>query len=225
MTAGDWVAAIIGGAALVVAAIGAPPSAHRKHLIISSILLVTFAAGVGTGSLIEKATGDRSETNASAVNDSTLSSTTPKPTTSPSTTATPGPPTSTRTPSPPSSPPSAPAAETPPRVVIGDQTYFDLDTQRASVEDGPAYDFKLSYQRVLPGDGVTIKAVADDQATSFANCDAATNIIVDGISLYAILEDETLCIFTDQGAWATLKVVNAEASGDSIVFDVQVFVS
>jgi hypothetical protein len=192
-------------------------------MIISSILLVTFAFGVGTGSFIEKATGERTSADTSVAGDSTSPSTSP--TSIPPQTSAPE--TPTLAPSAPSTQPGTltPPTETATRVTIGDQTFFDLDSKRASTDGGSDYEFQLSYGRLLPGTGITIKAVADDQATSFANCDAATNIIVDHVWLHSILEDESLCISTDQGAWATLKVADEGASASSTAFDMQVFAS
>jgi len=86
----------------------------------------------------------------------------------------------------------------------------------------------LDFGRLFPSDDTTIKLASDAEANSFDGCERATRIQSSVTFLNDLEDDESLCISTGQGAWAALKLTDAESSdsglgvGD-VTFSVRLF--
>jgi hypothetical protein len=118
---------------------------------------------------------------------------------------------------------------------FGDKTYVDLDSDLASREGGPEYEVELNFGRFFTGGGyynhawtgTTVVFIKDSQV-SFVGCSEGTLIQGKVAFLDQVKQDETICVSTNRGAWAAMKILNAEtrASGlgaGDITFAVRLF--
>ncbi len=97
------------------------------------------------------------------------------------------------------------------RVEIGFENYFDVDARSSSSDDEPGHEFKIvrGSSRLIPLEDVRVVIVKDTEATSFDGCDRGTRLATSQVSFPRLEDDETVCVLSDQGAWATLKFMGA----------------
>ncbi len=138
----------------------------------------------------------------------------PEPSPSPSTTPTdPSTPAPTRNPSTPT-----PNGD---RVEIGLNNYFDVDARVSSTKRERGYEFEIvgGSARLLPLKDVRVVIVKDSQATSFDGCARGTRLVTYQVAFHLLKDDETICVLSNQGAWATLKLI--EDGSDFLAFDMR----
>lgn len=112
------------------------------------------------------------------------------------------------------------------RLDFADRTFVDLDSGLANTDGGPEYEVRLSYGRFFTGQsadtwrGTKIIFLKDSQI-SFNGCSRGTRIQESVAFLNRLAQDESVCISTNRGAWAAMKIANSKSR--EITFDVRLF--
>lgn len=63
--------------------------------------------------------------------------------------------------------------------------------------------------------------VPDAKATSFEGCNSGTRVVTQQVHLTLLADDESVCVLSDQGAWAAFKFT--ESGIDYLVLDMAIF--
>ncbi|MGH3674087.1 MAG: hypothetical protein ACRDSH_26185 [Pseudonocardiaceae bacterium] len=112
---------------------------------------------------------------------------------------------------------------------------MDLDSGSASKGGGPEYEVELNFGRFYTARWPNTEAwtgtqivFINDSRVSFDGCSQGTLIQGNVAHLEKVEQDQSICVSTNRGAWAAMKIVNAKSStsglgpGD-IIFEVRLF--
>lgn len=119
------------------------------------------------------------------------------------------------------------------RLDFGDKTHIDLDTGMANTNGGAQFEVRLSSSRFYTTEkyggwkDTQVKYIPDSQAR-LDGCIRGTLIQQDVAHLSEVEQDETICVSTNEGRWATMKIVDGRVSRSGlgaavITFDVNLF--
>jgi hypothetical protein len=118
----------------------------------------------------------------------------------------------------PTSPQPSPTSETPGpespyRLEFQDGSFVDIDSGTANLEGGRDYEVKLSYGRLFFGEKydtwADTKVVYIKQSDeSWSGCARGTRLQEEVAHLNDVAQDDSVCVYTSNGAWAGLRLVD-----------------